>query len=100
MESVEVMFKMPHAERAKTAVPATRVRRVEVNFMNSVFQAVRVVKVTTEELPLSPKRWLLWKEEPFVVPEVTEIEYEQLFLPQRMCFSAWYEERTSGPLST
>lgn len=91
---------MPHAERAKTAVPATIVRRVEVNFMNSVFQAVRVVKVTTEELPQEPKRWLLWKEVPFVVLEVTEIEYEQVVLAQRTCFSAWYEERTSGPLST
>ena len=72
------MFKMPQVERAKTAVPATSVRRVEVNFMNSVFQAIRVVKVTTEELPLWPKRWPQWKEAPFVVPEVTQIEYEQV----------------------
>ena len=78
MVSDEAMFKKPHAVRAKTAELATMVRRVEVNFMKSVFQAIRVVKVTTEELPLWPKRWPQWKEAPFVVPEVTQIEYEQV----------------------
>ena len=47
-----------------------------------------MVKVTTEELPQSPKRWLLWKEAPFVVPEVTEIEYEQgVFVSENVLLS-------------
>ena len=87
----------PHTETTKTAVAAKALPKVDFKVMDACIQAKNRSEVTTDEPPQGAKSRRTWKEWAASGREDPRTKHEGT---QSTCFSAWYEDRTRGPLST